>query len=581
MATLNVPGTYATIAAAVAAAAPGDLILVAAGYGGNESVNVRVDNLTFSAPADVPNIILSAVESVKQIHLAGASPIRIIGNSKNNHFTGNDGANDISDGGGGNDTIDGGGGNDLITSSGGIDTLRGGDGDDSIFVNNGGGGTVDGGIGIDTVYSPDLGTYTLSGVETLDTYYGFLTASLAQVSVFSNITAGLALPDAQIEISLRGKGRVLDFTDLIGGDHSLGIRDAGLTSAIDITGSVRGDFLIGSNFNDTLRGGAGDDTLAGGDGKDTLIGGSGIDTLSGGAGNDVLVGNDDGDTATYFDSTGVTVSLAVTTAQNTGSAGWDRLSGISNLVGSDYVDRLTGDANANHLDGGADDDTLFGRGGDDVLNGDNGADTLFGGAGADAISGGLGRDSAAYRDADAGVTVDLQNVGLNTGFAAGDTFSSIENLSGSRFGDSLYGDTGANRLVGKEGNDFLFGRDGSDRLIGGAGNDTLSGGTGSDLFMFNAPLDAATNVDTITDFSVSADKIALGNQVFTSLPPGPLAADAFFIGAIAQDAQDRIGYNSATGAVSYDADGNGAGAAIQFATLATGLSLTSSDFLVV
>jgi hypothetical protein len=39
-------------------------------------------------------------------------------------------------------------------------------------------------------------------------------------------------------------------------------------------------------------------------------------------------------------------------------------------------------------------------------------------------------------------------------------------------------------------------------------------------------------------------------------------------------------YDSATGALSYDADGNGAGAAVQFASLSTGLSLTGSSFLV-
>jgi len=69
--------------------------------------------------------------------------------------------------------------------------------------------------------------------------------------------------------------------------------------------------------------------------------------------------------------------------------------------------------------------------------------------------------------------------------------------------------------------------------------------------------------------------------VFSALPGGSLDPNAFVIAASAQDASDRIIYNSATGATFYDSDGNGAGAAVQFATLSPGLALTAQDFLVV
>ena len=80
MATRNVPSTYASIQAAVDAAADNDLILVASGYAGNESVDVTVDGLTFSAPADVVNIVLNAGAGVANITLAGASAIAVYGN---------------------------------------------------------------------------------------------------------------------------------------------------------------------------------------------------------------------------------------------------------------------------------------------------------------------------------------------------------------------------------------------------------------------------------------------------------------------------------------------------------------------
>jgi Ca2+-binding RTX toxin-like protein len=69
------------------------------------------------------------------------------------------------------------------------------------------------------------------------------------------------------------------------------------------------------------------------------------------------------------------------------------------------------------------------------------------------------------------VTLAAPGVAQNTLNAGTDTLTSIENLLGSDFNDTLTGDAGANKLEGGLGNDTLN---------GGLGNDTLDGGTGTD-----------------------------------------------------------------------------------------------------
>jgi Ca2+-binding RTX toxin-like protein len=91
-------------------------------------------------------------------------------------------------------------------------------------------------------------------------------------------------------------------------------------------------------------------------------------------------------------------------------------------------------------------------------------------------------------------------------------------------------------------------------------------------------------MDAITDFSVPADTIRLENSVFTTIGAnGALAAAAFQSGSGggAATAAVRIIYNSASGKLFYDSDGNGAAVAVHFATLSTGLALTNADFLVI
>ncbi|MBD2548141.1 hypothetical protein H6G65_00775 [Microcystis elabens FACHB-917] len=292
-------------------------------------------------------------------------------------------------------------------------------------------------------------------------------------------------------------------------------------------------FTLGSVF---LYGESGDDTLRGGHGNDHLEGGPGDDLISGGAGRDRIVGRGD---------TNFTLS-----ANQLRGLGTDSFDGVEEA-------HLIGGPGANTLDGSGFTGALViyeGQGGDDILIGRaNGNDRV-----------------RAVGDADFTLT-DTQLTGLGT-----DTLNGIHQAQ-------LIGYSGANRFDASAftlGPVLINAGAGNDTLIGGAGNDTLTGGAGADRFRFATALNATTNRDVITDFSLAqGDTIELENAVFTAFTAaGSLAASAFFIGAAATTSAHRILYNVRTGLLAYDSDGNGAAAAVAFAKLTPGMALTSNQF---
>ncbi len=173
-----------------------------------------------------------------------------------------------------------------------------------------------------------------------------------------------------------------------------------------------------------------------------------------------------------------------------------------------------------------------------------------------------------------------------------DVSNAIETTPSYRLGtasaDVLSGEAGNDTVVGAAGNDALSGEAGNDSLSGGAGNDILAGGAGQDVFVFDATFaktNAANkkyNFDTIADFSAADDTIQLSKKIFTKIAKtGVLAKAAFFTGDKAHDSSDRIIYNAKNGALFYDADGKGAAAAVQFASLNKGLKIKAIDFFIV
>jgi Ca2+-binding RTX toxin-like protein len=132
--------------------------------------------------------------------------------------------------------------------------------------------------------------------------------------------------------------------------------------------------------------------------------------------------------------------------------------------------------------------------------------------------------------------------------------------------------------------DILNGFGGNDVLDGHGGDDRLTGGGGSDTFVFDTKLGTG-NVDTITDFSHGQDHIDLQNSIFTALHATGTLHSTFFhentTGHAANTSQHII-YDSKNGDLFYDQDGSGtAHAAVHFATLHAGLTLSGADFAVI
>lgn len=181
----------------------------------------------------------------------------------------------------------------------------------------------------------------------------------------------------------------------------------------------------------------------------------------------------------------------------------------------------------------------------------------------------------------------------NTPTTGADTLTgtaSADSINGLAGNDIISGLGGSDTLNGSSGNDSINGGSGNDTLIGGTGKDALTGGSGTDYFVFNATLNANTNVDTLKDFVHLTDKIQLDDDIFTRMgitgTNGGVAITSakFYAGTAAHDATDRIIYNKATGALYYDADGNGTTYdAVKFAVVGTTThpTLTYSDFSVI
>lgn len=164
----------------------------------------------------------------------------------------------------------------------------------------------------------------------------------------------------------------------------------------------------------------------------------------------------------------------------------------------------------------------------------------------------------------------LRNLGSTNDSVAGGSLD--DRLSGNLGNDTLRGNGGSDTLEGGGGRDQLTGGDGLDQIAGGAGADRLTGGAGPDAFIYRASTEGG---DRISDFNgAEGDRL-----IFTKAGFG--GATGVLSGAVTDASHVGLFFNTATGVLSYDADGAGAAARVTIATLAGVTALAWDDTLFV
>ena len=498
------------------------------GGAGNDSLIGGLGNDTYivDATGDVVTEAANAGTDTIRTGLTNYS-LASIANVENLTYTGTlafsgigNALNNVMNGGSGNDSLDGGAGDDTLNGGLGNDVLIGGLGND----------TEDGGAGDDVLYGHE-GNDTLSGSDGADTLYGqdgndTLDGGLGNDFLDGGVGDDIYIVDTLNDAVVEGANAGIDTVRTNLASYSLAA--LGNVENLTFTGTVA--------FTGT--GNAAANILTGGVGNDTLDGGTGNDTLIGGTGNDTYVVDSAGDVVTEAANAG-------TDTIRTGLASYS-LASLANVENLTYTGAaaFTGYGNAAN-------NVITGSSGNDTLDGGAGNDTLAGGAGNDVLIGGLGNDTE-----DGGIGDDV--------------------LYGHEGDDNLSGGDGNDTVYAQEGNDILSGGNGNDYLDGGLGNDTLTGGAGTDVFFISYD----GSLDTLTDFSPSLGDVIVFNRASFGIPVGSAVSSYVTLGTSAPNSAHGYILANSNG-VFWDADGSGAGAAVQiakFTTAPTGMTLSSFNF---
>jgi Ca2+-binding RTX toxin-like protein len=431
----------------------------------------------------------------------------------------------------GNDSIIGGAGKDTLGGFNDNDTLIGGKGDDQMFgeagddrmIHNLGDGTdlIEGGDGVDTV--------EINGSNAGENFT--FTANGVRIRFDELSPAPFALDIGTSENMLLKAG---------GGNDSIsGTGNLAALAKFTFDAGAGNDTVFGTNGNDTVFGGDGNDFVDGqqgndvaflgngndvfqwdpGDGSDVVEGQGGFDRLAfnGSAGDEIMALSANGGRALLTRNLGNIVmdldNVERTEIQALGGA--DTVI-VNNLAGTDIkqvqIDLGLGDLKADIA-------TVNGTDGKNIIN-----VSLLGPA--IAVTGLPALTTIV--SAEAADTVQANGMGGNDIVSASKLASPLiivnlfggdgnDTVSGSVFGDLLFGGADNDRLLGGKGDDQIFGELGDDRFIhnDADGTDLVEGGDGIDTVEIIGGTDSET-------FTATANGVRVR---FDELSPAPFALD--------------------------------------------------------
>lgn len=318
---------------------------------------------------------------------------------------------------------------------------------------------------------------------------------------------------------------------------------------IENSGTILGNITLSGGHDRITNFGIIDGYISLGDGNDSF-------TQLGGTLNGYIFGGDGNDTYVIDDP-----HLRIGEAAD---EGYDRVESYACYTLDSWLEVLVlkGDGDISGT-GSFQDNHLIGNSGDNILRGKQGDDTFTTSTGVDVIRGGAGEDTLDFYNSFYGVGISSSGVKVKLGKAVwtastedpvfSTTFSSIENLLGTEYSDTLVDDNGDNVLNGLAGKDKLIGKGGDDVLIASSDSNIMIGGPGSDTFKFTGlrETDAAENAHVIKDFKPGEDKIDLSH--FAQYD------DLTFITGNFTGASQEVRYNQKKGMlqfVGYDDDVN-------------------------
>lgn len=409
-------------------------------------------------------------------------------------------------------------GNDVLSALPGGAQLLGQAGDD-ILIDGTGADTLFGGAGDDLFVfraddQPDtIGDFNIAGDRIDLSGFAFLYSG-ADLSV-TEITGGAVLRWGLETLTvMTGDGAPLRAADL--SDHLLFNADhVIMPDPVVITGGAGNDSFIWSAHADTVDGAGGYDTMS------------------------------------YAAAALHAIVDLRDPLQNAGAAQGDVLINIEGLTGTDSNDHFTGDTG---------DNSLTGLRGNDLLAGDAGADWITPGAGIDTVDGGADTDTVSFFDLARGVSANLAT-GQATSNGETDSLISIENVTGTIFGDFIQGDGNDNRIRGLGDYDWLVGSGGNDYFDGGTGRDMISYVYASAGVTVNLGTGRGTGGQAAGDRYVSIERMT--GSIYNDLAYGSGGADDFrglggydwFVGS--GGGKDRYDGGSGKDTVAYSASGAG------------------------